>query len=206
MDDIALIEGKKRYFYKNIKSVGEERPLDFHSPYGCSKGCADQYVKDYYRIYGLRTMVFRQSCIYGRRQFGIEDQGWVAWFAIASIYGDGKQVRDVLFVEDLVKAYELAFASKKTAGQVYNIGGGEKNTLSLIELIGILEKILSKKIDYTFGPWRAGDQKVYVSNISKAERDFSWKPSIAPEKGVGIMCKWISKNLPAIKKSLEAKK
>ena len=211
--DIPTKEISKKYFYKGISSIGEDRILDFHSPYGCSKGCADQYVRDYNRIYGLPTTVFRQSCIYGPRQFGIEDQGWVAWFAIASmlgkkitIYGDGKQVRDVLFVNDLVRAYELALSSRKTSGEIYNIGGGEKNTLSLFELIEILEKIISKKISYDFGPWRAGDQKVYISRITKAERDFAWKPSVAPKEGVGIMCKWISKNLPAIKKSLEAKK
>ncbi|MEM3370393.1 MAG: GDP-mannose 4,6-dehydratase [Candidatus Woesearchaeota archaeon] len=209
MEDVKVTETQSRYVYKNITAIDEHRPIDFHSPYGCSKGCADQYVRDYYRIYGLPTVVFRQSCIYGPRQFGIEDQGWVAWFAIAAslnlpltLYGDGKQVRDVLFVKDLVRAYELALKSKKTAGQIYNIGGGPKNTLSLLELISILEKLLSKKISYKFGPWRAGDQKVYISDIRKAEKHFSWKPSTSPQKGVKIMLAWIKQNISTIQESL----
>src|SRR5262245_40595332 len=140
MEDVAVVERTTRYEYRDLPDgVAESRPLDFHSPYGCSKGAADQYVRDYHRIYGLPTVVFRMSCIYGPRQFGNEDQGWVAHFLIAGlteqplkIYGDGKQVRDLLFVEDLVRALRLA--AKKidaTAGQVFNIGGGPANSLSV---------------------------------------------------------------------------
>src|SRR5512140_703703 len=136
MDDVRVVEQGTRYAYESLPNgASEAQPLDFHSPYGCSKGTGDQYVRDYFRIYGLPTVVFRQSCIYGTRQFGVEDQGWVAWFVIAavtghpiSIYGDGKQVRDLLFVEDLLDAYDAALQRiDKAAGQVYNVGGGQPN-------------------------------------------------------------------------------
>src|SRR5437667_6059288 len=141
MKEVKVTEEERRYAYSDLPcGISEEQNLDFHSPYGCSKGAADQYVRDYHRIYGLQTVVFRQSCIYGSRQFGVEDQGWVAWFMIAAvsgrpltIYGDGKQVRDVLWVEDLVDCYEKALQSiGKNAGKIYNIGGGAGNTLSLL--------------------------------------------------------------------------
>ena len=139
MEDVAVIERPTRYEYRESSARHpRDQPLDFHSPYGCSKGAGDQYVRDYARIYGLRTVVFRMSCIYGPRQFGNEDQGWLAHFLIAArtgkpitIYGDGKQVRDVLFVEDLVGAFRLAVENRRTAGQVYNIGGGPANTLAV---------------------------------------------------------------------------
>jgi CDP-paratose 2-epimerase len=148
-----------------ICGVDETRNLDFHSPYGCSKGAADQYCRDYFRIYGLKTIVLRQSCIYGYRQFGIEDQGWVAWFCIAyalgkpiTIYGDGKQIRDVLFIDDLVKAFELAFKNRrKAAGQIFNIGGGPHNTMSLHELLKFLKKQKGKDIPVSYENWRPGD-------------------------------------------------
>src|SRR5439155_7366525 len=138
---LNLRVGRDRYNFEPSDGIGETQPLDFHSPYGCSKGAADQYVIDYARIYGLRTVNFRQSCIYGYRQFGVEDQGWVAWFTIAhalgrsaTIYGTRKQVRDVLFIDDLLEAYRLAYRHRdKVAGQVYNIGGGAANLLSLLE-------------------------------------------------------------------------
>lgn len=140
MEDVAVAEQPTRYAFRDLpEGISESRPLDFHSPYGCSKGAADQYVRDYARIYGLRSVVFRMSCIYGTRQFGNEDQGWVAHFLISaalgrpiSIYGDGKQVRDLLFVQDLIEAFKQATRqSDRTAGQVYNIGGGMANTLSV---------------------------------------------------------------------------
>src|SRR5580700_9725274 len=149
MIDILTVERNGRYGYETLPSgVPEDRNLDFHSPYGCSKGAADQYVIDYHRIYGLRTVVFRQSCIYGYRQFGAEDQGWVAWFMIASqlgrpisVYGDGKQVRDILFIDDLLDAYDAAFAAAdKVAGRAFNIGGGPENVLSLRELVAYIER------------------------------------------------------------------
>ncbi len=156
----------------------ERQPLDFHSPYGCSKGAADQYTTDYARIYGLRTVAFRQSCIYGTRQFGIEDQGWVAWFTIAAvlgkqitIYGDGKQVRDVLHVDDLARAYEAAYAHREAAaGQVFNIGGGPGNTMSLRELLAYLEAELGIRISLQWSASRPGDQPVFVCNLGKAQR------------------------------------
>jgi CDP-paratose 2-epimerase len=203
IEDETVEEVNNRHEYKNRKEgIGENRPLDFHSPYGCSKGSADQYVRDYARIYGLRTIVFRQSCIYGYRQFGVEDQGWVAWFTIAShfkkpitIYGDGKQVRDVLFVEDLVRGYDLAIQNiETTAGEIYNIGGGPENTLSLLELIDYLENYYGITISYDFSAWRPGDQKVFICNISKAQRDFGWTPKISAKDGVERLAQWIKEN------------
>ncbi|MEL7644411.1 MAG: NAD-dependent epimerase/dehydratase family protein, partial [bacterium] len=154
MDDVAIVEEPTRYRYADFpEGISESQPLDFHSPYGCSKGAGDQYVRDYARIYGMPTVVFRQSCIYGPRQYGIEDQGWVAWFVIAaltgksiSIYGDGKQVRDILFVEDLLNAYDAAIENPSvSSGQVYNIGGGAKNVLSVwTEFQPILERLIGK--------------------------------------------------------------
>lgn len=203
MEDIKIVEKNNRYEYKDMPNgIPENRLLDFHSPYGCSKGAADQYVHDYSRIYGLRTVVFRQSCIYGKRQFGIEDQGWVAWFTIAAtldraltIYGDGKQIRDVLYVEDLARAFVSATKMiDKTVGKIYNIGGGIKNTLSLLELIAYLEKMLGKKINYSFGDWRPGDQPVYVSDIQKAKNEFGWEPKISVLEGVEKLSAWVKKN------------
>lgn len=203
MENIKIHEKDGRYAYVDLPNgISEEAGLDFHSPYGCSKGCADQYVRDYSRIYGLKTVVFRQSCIYGYRQFGVEDQGWVAWFTIATlfnqpliIYGDGKQVRDVLFIEDLINAYELAIKNiDKTSGQVYNIGGGPQNQMSLLELIKYLEKEFNKKIQYSFAEWRPGDQPVFVCDISKTKRDFGWEPHINTEEGVKKLAKWVQEN------------
>jgi CDP-paratose 2-epimerase len=203
MEDVEITERNGRYEYKDMTSgASEERQLDFHSPYGCSKGTADQYFIDYARIYGLKTVVFRQSCIYGTRQFGVEDQGWVAWFTIAAllnkdltIYGDGKQVRDVLFVEDLIRGYDAAIANiDKTSGRVYNMGGGPENQLSLLTLLDILEQELDKKIPYTFDDWRPGDQKVFVCDISKARREFGWEPQISAKEGVVKLIDWVKEN------------
>jgi CDP-paratose 2-epimerase len=181
--------------------VSEEQNLDFHSPYGCSKGSADQYVRDYSRIFNLKTIVFRQSCIYGYNQFGVEDQGWVAWFTIASlfdkkltIYGDGKQVRDILFIDDLINAYDLAIHNEKTYGQVYNIGGGSSNQMSLLELISLLEKFFRKKLLLKYSKERPGDQPVYVSDITKANNEFNWYPKIDVNEGVEKLSTWIKEN------------
>ncbi|MBW2346205.1 MAG: NAD-dependent epimerase/dehydratase family protein [Deltaproteobacteria bacterium] len=203
MEDLNIIEKDGRYMYQDLpEGVDEKRNLDFHSPYGCSKGSADQYCRDYYRIYGLKTIVMRQSCIYGYRQFGIEDQGWVAWFCIAAvlgkqitIYGDGKQIRDVLFIDDLVRAYELAYEKRdQIAGKVYNIGGGPKNTLSLHELIRYLEKLKGERIPLAYDDWRPGDQKVFIDNISLAENDFGWKPVTMTDEGIEKLYKWTYEN------------
>lgn len=204
LKDLEIVEEKTRYRFKNLQNgVSEKKSLDFHSPYGCSKGCADQYVRDYARIYGLNTIVFRQSCIYGPHQFGVEDQGWVAWFIIAltlgkkiTIYGNGKQVRDLLFVEDLIKAYDLAAKNiKKTKGQIYNIGGGPKNTISIwFDFEPILEKLFKRKIEPNFSDWRPGDQPIYVSDISKAKKDFGWEPKIGVKEGIKKLYEWVSKS------------
>jgi CDP-paratose 2-epimerase len=203
MEDIRVRERGGRYEYANLpRGIAEDRLLDFHSPYGCSKGAADQYVRDYHRIYGLRTVVFRQSCIYGYRQFGVEDQGWVAWFTIAAalgrpitIYGDGKQVRDVLFVDDLVMAFERAIKSiDKAVGGVYNIGGGPSQCLSLLELLRLLERMFGRKIERSFSDWRPGDQPVFVCDITKARRELGWRPTIGVEEGVRRLHQWVTSN------------
>lgn len=203
MEDIKIVERNDRYEYKDYPGgISEERLLDFHSPYGCSKGAGDQYVRDYARIYGLKTVVMRQSCIYGPRQFGIEDQGWVAWFLIAStlgkeitIYGDGKQVRDVLHVDDLFEAWDLAIKKNDLMkGQVFNIGGGKDNTLSLLELLSFIEKERGIKVNYKFSEWRPGDQPVYVSSIEKAKKMLNWHPRIDTKKGITLLADWIEAN------------
>jgi CDP-paratose 2-epimerase len=192
-----------RYAYVNRPlGIAESEPLDFHSPYGCSKGAADQYVLDYARIYKMPATSFRQSCIYGPRQFGVEDQGWVAWFAIASllgrditIYGDGKQVRDVLHVDDLVRAYEAAIlAPDKIAGQAFNIGGGPDQILSLIDLVGMLQEQLDIKIPLRWDDWRPGDQHVYVSDIRKLKASLDWQPRIGVSSGVTQLIDWVAQN------------
>lgn len=204
MKKVKVVELKNKYKYKNYPhGINEGFPLDFYSPYGCSKGVADQYVRDYARIYGLRTVVFRQSCIYGPHQFGVEDQGWVAWFIIAAvlgkaitIYGDGKQVRDLLYVDDLVKAYELAFNNiNKVKGEVFNLGGGPDFTMSVWkEFQPLLERYLKKKIRVTYSDWRPGDQKIYVSDIRKARKLLNWAPNVSVEMGINKLCNWVKEN------------
>jgi CDP-paratose 2-epimerase len=204
MEDARIVEDDTRYQYADLPfGVAEAQPLDFHSPYGCSKGAGDQYVRDYQRIYGIPTVVLRQSCIYGPRQFGIEDQGWVAWFVIAAIlgrpitiYGDGKQIRDVLFVDDLLDAYDLAIENiDQAAGKVYNIGGGPQNTLSIWQEFGpLLRDLLGRDIPIGRGDWRPGDQKVYVSDIRKAESELGWKPKISVEAGIKRLFEWVQAN------------
>ena len=201
-----LLEGN-RYRYASLPyGVAEDRPLDFHSPYGCSKGAADQYIRDYGRIYGLRTVVFRQSCIYGPHQFGIEDQGWVAWFVLralqgqpVSIYGDGKQVRDVLYVDDLLAAFDAAIARiDRVSGQIYNIGGGPQHTLSLLELLDLIAELEHRPARHAFADWRPGDQRVYISDIRKAERELGWEPQVAPGPGVRLLRDWMAANRAVI--------
>lgn len=210
MEDEKIIEKATRYEYKNLPfGISEKYPLDFHSPYGCSKGTADQYVRDYARIYDLKTIVFRQSCIYGPYQFGIEDQGWVAWFVLAvlfnkqiSIYGDGKQVRDLLFIGDLIDAYEKAISnSKVTQGQIYNIGGGKKFSYSIWrEFQPVLEKKIGKKIKITKADWRPGDQLIYISDTRKAKKDFRWSPKITLEDGLSELIDWAKLHQDTIEK------
>jgi len=204
LEDLKIAEKLNRYEFSNMKwGISEKRNLDFHSPYGCSKGAADQYVRDYARIYGLNTIVFRQSCIYGPRQFGVEDQGWVAWFLIAltlkkniTIYGNGKQVRDLLYIDDLVKAYDLAIKNiTTTKGQIYNIGGGRTNTISIWhEFKPILEEFFKRKIHANFANSRPGDQPIFVSDIRKARDDFGWEPKINVNQGIGKLFHWVQDN------------
>lgn len=203
MKDIKVTEANNGYrFIECPLGIPETRPLDFYSPYGCSKGAADQYVRDYSRIYDLPTVVFRQSCIYGPNQFGMEEQGWVAHFIISSvlrrpitIYGNGKQVRDILYVEDLCEAFEKAVLNiDKTAGQIYNIGGGPENQMSLLELIDFLERLRGHKIRYSLDKWRPGDQYVFVCDISKARKDFDWHPRVDKESGVKKVHQWVESN------------
>jgi CDP-paratose 2-epimerase len=204
MEDVKIVEDPTRWRYADLANgCPETQPLDFFSPYGASKGAGDQYVRDYARIYGLRTVVMRQSCIYGPRQFGIEDQGWLAWFVIAAImghsitiYGDGKQVRDVLHVEDLLNAYDAAVEKiELTAGKVYNLGGGPQNVISVWAEFGpMLEKLLGKKIPVGRGDWRPGDQHVFYADIRKAGRELGWSPKIGVEQGIRKLYEWISDN------------
>lgn len=202
MTDVKVIEEEKRYRYADIDGVAEDRGLDFHGPYGCSKGTGDQYTIDWARIYGLKTVVFRQSGIYGPHQFGIEEQGWLAWLINAllfdkpvTIYGDGKQVRDVLYIDDLLNAYDSALENiKETRGKAFNVGGGKQYSLSIWELFQVLEKLSNKKFKYTFGEWRPGDQKVYISNISKIKNTVGWSPKVSANEGVEKLYNWIKDN------------
>ncbi|MGE5464203.1 MAG: GDP-mannose 4,6-dehydratase [Syntrophothermus sp.] len=204
MEDVEIMEEATRWRYKDlINGCPETQPLDFHSPYGCSKGTGDQYVRDYSRIYGLPSVVFRQSCIYGPRQFGIEDQGWVAWFIIAAVsgrpitvYGDGKQVRDILYVEDLLNAYDLAVEKNEiAAGNVYNVGGGPQNVMSVWAEFGpILENLLGGKIEVGHGDWRPGDQRVFYADVHKAEQELGWKPKVGVQEGIKKLFDWVQEN------------
>jgi CDP-paratose 2-epimerase len=202
MKDVEVVETETRYAYRDYPyGVSESQALDFYSPYGCSKGAADQYVHDYDRIYDLPSVVFRMSCIYGPRQFGNEDQGWVAHFIISAargtpitIYGDGKQVRDVLYVDDLVRAFRLAAQKIDVArGQVFNIGGGPSNTVSVWREFGqFLEEAKDGSISVGFDAWRPGDQPCYVSDIRKASRVLGWQPQIDKATGFRRLWGWVT--------------
>ena len=202
----SVIERDGRYdFATLLEGVGEAEPLDFHSPYGCSKGSADQYVRDYARIYGLRTSVIRQSCIYGTRQFGVEDQGWVAWFAIAAvlglpatIYGDGKQVRDLLWVEDLLDLYDRSI-EHGAPGAIYNAGGGPAHRCSILELLTALGDILGRDVVCETSEWRPGDQRVFYSDNRKAREELGWQPRTGVADGVRQLTGWVRDNADAIK-------
>ena len=204
MEDVPIVERERRYEYADQPfGMPETYPLDFHSPYGCSKGTGDQYVRDYARIYDLPTVVFRQSTIYGPRQFGIEDQGWMAWFMIAailgrpiSIYGNGKQIRDMLYVEDLINAYDAAIGRiEAVAGQVFNVGGGPANTISIWAEFGpALEEMMGREIPITRGDWRPGDQKVFVADIRKAALELGWQPQVNLLTGMRKLFDWVQQN------------
>lgn len=199
----VMLNGTRYLFRDRVRGITEDQRLDFHSPYGCSKGAADQYVHDYARIYDLPTCVFRMSCIYGPHQYGTEDQGWVAHFIISALtgrpitlYGDGKQVRDILYVDDLVELMPLAAsAARGRPGRVYNVGGGEENAVSLIELLDLLEAELGVRIERRFSEWRPGDQRIYISDIARIERELNWKPRIGMKAGLRRLIAWIRANL-----------
>jgi CDP-paratose 2-epimerase len=204
MEDVGFVDLATRYTYADYPmGIPESYPLDFHSPYGCSKGAGDQYTIDYARIYGLRTLVLRQSCIYGRRQFGVEDQGWVAHFIIAAvkerpitIFGDGKQLRDVLHVDDLVRAYQLGISKiNELSGTALNLGGGPDNTISIwAEFKPILEALTEQEIPVTYKAWRPGDQRVFIADIQQAAHKLGWQPTISPEAGIRDLYTWVAAN------------
>jgi CDP-paratose 2-epimerase len=182
----GLCATETRLTDSNYSGTSEEQPLDFHSPYGCSKGGADQYVRDFARIYKLPAVVFRMSCIAGPRQFGTEDQGWVAHFIYSAlqrqpivVFGDGRQVRDVLCIHDLIRAFESVRRNiSVTAGQIYNVGGGMANTVSLLELIDRIEALTGHRLEYMLDECRPGDQPIYVTNYAKLHAHTGWQPEI----------------------------
>ncbi|MGF1503526.1 MAG: GDP-mannose 4,6-dehydratase [Anaerolineae bacterium] len=213
MEDVRIALRDDHYQYVEFPDgMTETQPLDFHSPNGCSKGAGDQYIRDYARIYDLKTVVFRQSCIYGTWQFGVEDQGWVAFFAIASlldfpltIYGDGKQVRDVLYIDDLVALYERAIdEGELVAGEVFNVGGGPANAISLLDLLELLAELHGRPVDYSFSTWRPGDQRVYVSDTRKAAQRLGWQPAVSMRDGITRMVHWMAGNMPLLHAVREA--
>ncbi len=203
LDDVQVVASGTRYATAQgspyERGIAESRPVEFHSPYGCSKGCADQYVLDYARTFGLPAAVFRMSCIYGPHQHGNEDQGWLAHLLRAAlrgeritIYGDGQQVRDALFVEDLVDAFLLARAGMhRIAGEAFNVGGGPERTLSLLDLLGMIEAFTGEKPRVGFADWRAADQRWYVSDTRKLRRALGWSPVVGVAEGVARLHAWL---------------
>ena len=197
-----LVVAARRYCCAGDTGISESQPLDLHSPYGCSKGAADQYVRDYARTFDLPTVVFRMSCIAGPRQFGNEDQGWIAHFLFSAledrpvtIYGDGRQVRDVLYVEDLVRAFEAVRSRmENTPGEVYNIGGGIENSTSVLEIIELIEKVTGKKLQYEVDRARAGDQLFYVTDFAKLSRNTGWQPRVNVRQTLDNMSDWWKRN------------
>ena len=204
--DLELVGDGQRYSPRNsvaaANGISEKRTLDFHSPYGCSKGASDQYILDYARTFHIPAVVFRMSCIYGPHQNGTEDQGWVAHFLIRAnegepirIYGDGMQVRDLLFVEDLLDAFELATSHiEQTAGSAFNIGGGPTNTISLLELLRLMEDMFGLQPRAEFAPWRHADQRYYVSDTRLFHSLMEWKPRIGVREGLQILQRWLTQD------------
>ncbi len=203
LEDVELVPESSRYVPADTATrtsgISERRSIDFHSPYGCSKGAADQYVLDYARTFGLPAVVFRMSCIYGPHQYGNEDQGWVAHFLIRAvdgapltIYGDGLQVRDILFVEDLVDALTLAHARMESlSGEAFNIGGGPERTTSLVELIELINELEAGPLSVQFDAWREADQRYYVSDTRKFAAATGWRPRVGVREGVRALLEWL---------------
>lgn len=205
--DFHFIENTTRYECSEYPNgFPESISLDFHSPYGCSKGAADQYLLDYHRIFGLKTIVFRHSSMYGDNQHATFDQGWIGWFCqkaldiksnhgdLFTISGNGKQVRDVLHSRDVVNLYFSAKDNEAAYGQAFNIGGGYNNSLSLIELFQYLEKLLVIKMPYSILPWRESDQKVFIADITKARNILGWEPKVSKFEGIAAMVNWLASN------------
>jgi CDP-paratose 2-epimerase len=197
---VVLADG--RYAFVDGRGVDEGTPLDFHSPYGCSKGAADQYVVDYGRVYGVPTAVLRMSCVYGPRQRSTEDQGWVTHFArsvlagrAVTLYGDGRQVRDILYVDDLIELMQRAAArAAAQPGRVYNVGGGAGNALSLLEVLDLLELHTGSRSERRSAAWRPGDQRVYVSDTSRAQHELNWRPTVGAGEGIRRLVAWLRKD------------
>jgi len=214
LDDLRLEARGRRYEpadpHVARHGISEQRPLDFHSPYGCSKGAAEQYVLDYARTFRLPATVFRMSCIYGPHQFGTEDQGWVAHFLIQALhgqpltlFGDGLQVRDVLYVDDLVDAMLAAHeAIERTTGRAFNVGGGCGNTVSLLELIGLIGELIGSRPAYGLEPWRPADQRYYVSDLSKLRAATGWAPRVPVDEGVDRLLAWLVESGTAAPRAL----
>ncbi|MBU2063680.1 MAG: NAD-dependent epimerase/dehydratase family protein [Candidatus Omnitrophica bacterium] len=203
LNKIPLCKLKTRYVYKNCQGVSEDFPLGLSGrmPYGTSKFVGDLYAQEYAYSYGIKTGIFRMGCVYGERQFGFEQQGWETWFTIAAltgkmvtIFGDGRQVRDLLYVTDVVEAYDKFIRSDKKCG-VYNIGGGIKNTVSLLEFLKYLEEETGKAPKIRYKKWRQGDQKVYITDLRKIEKELKWQPKVGVRAGIKRIVKWVSENI-----------
>ena len=203
LENVGVTEADGRYRFRDAPlGIPETYPLDFHSPYGCSKGAADQYTIDYARIYGLPSVSLRQSCIYGPRQLGVEDQGWVAWFTIAavtgrpiSIFGDGKQVRDVLYVDDLLDAYDAAVQKiESVRGTAINLGGGPGNTLAIGEVLAHIGPRIGRTVPANHADWRPGDQRVFIADITRAWNVLGWAPRVSVTEGLDRLLAWVQAN------------
>tara|TARA_Y100000310_G_scaffold344715_2_gene458993 strand:- start:18 stop:1055 length:1038 start_codon:yes stop_codon:yes gene_type:complete len=205
VNKVKIKEGDLKYSFDDERyanGLPEDFGIDLceHTPYGCSKLSGDLYMQDYGHLYGMKVGVFRCSCIYGTRQFGVEDQGWISWFIKSTllgkpltIYGDGKQVRDVLYVTDLVGLFDK-FVNSNLKHEVFNAGGGVNNTLSLLQLLDILKELTNKKSEISFKDWRPSDQKVYVSDTSKANRLLNWEQKVSPKEGIKKLVDWAVEN------------
>lgn len=200
---VPLRETNSRYEYRDIKGIKEDMSTDLtgHTPYGVSKLTGDIYMQEYAKLYKIKTNIFRMSCIYGTRQFGIEEQGWLCWFIIAAIlkkpikiFGNGKQVRDVLYVTDLIRAFESCI-DKPTEGEIFNIGGGVNNNVSLLEFLDGLVNLLGNRPKIEFDDWRPSDQKVYISDLTKINKTLSWSPIIDKKEGIKLLFNWIKRNI-----------
>jgi CDP-paratose 2-epimerase len=202
VDKLKLEEKQRRYIYKEVKGVNEDMCTDLtaHTPYGVSKLAGDMYVQEYSHIYKMKTAVFRMSCTYGTRQFGFEDQGWVAWFIIATlfnkpvtIYGNGKQVRDMLYVDDLIDAFNR-FVNGNALRGLFNVGGGPDNTLSLLEFVDILDEMTGERPKISFADWRPSDQKVYITDTAKLQKTLNWKVQTPVKEGIKKLITWVKEN------------